>query len=240
MESDEGTPRQLEEQWKTFGRDTEAGRMLFALYKGKNAPAINYPKLRTKSRESAKAVPKPCPQRAPVNVPKFGGYKPDPERLALYRLHAMGRKKQLETIMQEFSQFTPEQPLLRPGVDRQAEKQRLAAKFQFSRGVLPKGATMPEVAPPVPKTDKELDTIMLQRQADEQAAAAAAQAQQSPDELFDSIVAEIYDRQKFLEEMSELGMRNKYEAKIKHEIAERIGDLQRLRELTSDNDSESS
>lgn len=37
--------------WKIFGRDTKAGKALFSLYKSHEAPKINYPKPKPKSKE---------------------------------------------------------------------------------------------------------------------------------------------------------------------------------------------
>ena len=50
-------------------------------------------------------------------------------------------------------------------------------------------------------------------------------------ELFDDIVAEIEERQAFLEEMSKHGQNKEVEARMKKEIADRVGELQRIKEL---------
>ena len=50
-------------------------------------------------------------------------------------------------------------------------------------------------------------------------------------ELFDEIVAEIEERQSFLEEMSKHGINKEVEARMKKEITDRVGELQRIKEL---------
>jgi hypothetical protein len=54
----------LADAWKTFGRDTEAGRSLYKMYAAGHKPKINYPKPATKHwdpEEAAKKPVKPCP-----------------------------------------------------------------------------------------------------------------------------------------------------------------------------------
>ena len=40
---------ETENLWKKFGRDTEAGKLLFTLYKTGKPPSINYPKPKPRS-----------------------------------------------------------------------------------------------------------------------------------------------------------------------------------------------
>eukprot|EP00505_MAST-04D_sp_SCG-Rhode-Island_P000437 Stramenopile-MAST_4_protein_437 len=47
-------PEFTSDQWKSFGMETEAGRMLNKLYAG-SKPKVNYPRLRTRKSEGSKA-----------------------------------------------------------------------------------------------------------------------------------------------------------------------------------------
>lgn len=51
------------------------------------------------------------------------------------------------------------------------------------------------------------------------------------EELFDSIVDEIEERQEYLEHIMAAGGKKDIEARTKNEIVERIGELQKIREL---------
>ena len=84
-------PDEASKQWKKFGMDTEAGRMLNKLYAGKNKVQINYPRINTVSRKENMAQPRFIPaggkkdvnprsnriMKVNVNRPKVGrGKKP--------------------------------------------------------------------------------------------------------------------------------------------------------------------
>ena len=54
-------PEEASKQWKKFGMDTEAGRMLNKLYSGKNQLKINYPRINTVSRKENMQQPRFIP-----------------------------------------------------------------------------------------------------------------------------------------------------------------------------------
>ncbi len=51
------------------------------------------------------------------------------------------------------------------------------------------------------------------------------------EELFDSVVQEIEDRQEYLEKVQQCGGNKEIETRTKNEIVERIGELQKIKEL---------
>jgi transcription antitermination factor NusA-like protein len=51
------------------------------------------------------------------------------------------------------------------------------------------------------------------------------------EELFDSVVEEIEERQMYLEKVTDCGGNKEIEARVKNEIVGRIGELQKIREL---------
>mmetsp|Transcript_58315 Transcript_58315/g.138991 ORF Transcript_58315/g.138991 Transcript_58315/m.138991 type:complete len:319 (+) Transcript_58315:85-1041(+) len=139
------TPSAKVEVWKQFGCDTEAGRALRKLYgnigQNKAAAQISYPKVRAAPKKLEPAAPKPCPQRAAVNVPKPGQRRAvDPDDPRYWRMPAGGRKPAKE-IMAEMQASKVEKPDLPEGRDHAAEKQRLQDKFRYCGGnAMPKGA----------------------------------------------------------------------------------------------------
>ena len=82
--------RQLDNMWKAFGRESEAGKILFQLYKAPNKPKINYPPVRTKKKplpfEESKAKPR---VQAQVNYPDM----PQPKRHKFHPIDFVPKKK---------------------------------------------------------------------------------------------------------------------------------------------------
>ena len=74
-EINEEQEQQLKDLWKVYGRETEMGKKLFALYNKAEKPKINYPKTRPKSQKEIDAektraiVEKKCPQKTAIEYP---------------------------------------------------------------------------------------------------------------------------------------------------------------------------
>mmetsp|Transcript_22359 Transcript_22359/g.47728 ORF Transcript_22359/g.47728 Transcript_22359/m.47728 type:complete len:304 (+) Transcript_22359:66-977(+) len=144
---DYSVPEASKEVWKNFGCNTEAGRLLRRLYNTKGpseaASKVSYPRLESpSSRWEPKAGPrKPCPQRAPVRVPRpTRASKYDPDDPRNWRVPLPGRKPESE-IRAEMEAERPEIPDIPRGRDQAAEKAGLQDKFQFCGGrAMPKGA----------------------------------------------------------------------------------------------------
>ena len=54
---------------------------------------------------------------------------------------------------------------------------------------------------------------------------------QELEDLFDSVVEEIEERQQYLDEVIAIGGRKDIEQRVKNEIVERIAELQKIREI---------
>lgn len=140
-------PEQSKEVWKNFGCDTEAGRMLRKLYSSgshvKDASSrVSYPRLVSPARrwEPKSAPRKPCPQRAPVSVPKPQRRSIDPDDPRYWRVPIPCRKPAAE-IFAEMQDQRPEKPNLPQGRDQAAVKQDLQDRFRYCGGrALPEGA----------------------------------------------------------------------------------------------------
>lgn len=214
MEADD----QLSRLWNLFGRDTEAGRALCRVYGAPTRVKINYPAVKTKKTPlpcEVKRVPsassKTQIEYPPVIVPKKSKYRP---------IDFVPHRKLQGAIQADIDQnYRDVKPVGKRGVNRQEMTSKLQEKFQFSDGILPKSvlksAGPPIRNPPPRPKGKPKDEIPTDKGA-----------------LFDRIVSEIEERQAHLTHMESIGQCTKaLEQRVKFEIAERISDLQKLKEL---------
>lgn len=61
----------MKDLWKEFGRETAAGKELYALYSATNKTKINYPAVKTKKRVEAPKEEKKCPQKTEIEYPEL-------------------------------------------------------------------------------------------------------------------------------------------------------------------------
>lgn len=153
---DYNVPSANREVWKTFGCDTEAGRALRKLYQGplqkQSASKVEYPRLPSPSQrwEPRPLVKKPCPQKAPVRVPRRSAPAANPDDPKNWHFPAPGRRPAAEILAElEEALRAPERPNLAPGRDRDAEKVDLQDRFRYggsramppsAMGYVPNGA----------------------------------------------------------------------------------------------------
>mmetsp|Transcript_61049 Transcript_61049/g.101319 ORF Transcript_61049/g.101319 Transcript_61049/m.101319 type:complete len:297 (+) Transcript_61049:86-976(+) len=165
-------PEQSKEVWKNFGCDTEAGRMLRRLYSSgshvKDASSrVSYPRLVSPARrwEPKSAPRKPCPQRAPVNVPKAPRRSIDPDDPRYWRVPVPCRKPASE-IFAEMEEQRPQKPNLPEGRDQAAVKRDLQDRFRYcggkampegAMGHVPKGELPPSVVRPAKDHATQVD-----------------------------------------------------------------------------------
>lgn len=233
---------QLENLWKMCGRDTEAGRIMYKFYGSHYKPDLKYPKVRTKSTAQLQqekltktATKKPCPQRAKVDYPSL---KPQPEKTN-DAIRYVPKRKSKAVIDKEMAEMR-RVPMLppQPGQDRARMIDELQEKYQFSTGILPKS-----VQPTAMNFDNKTMTAMKGSMSK---GGRFAGGKKPPvpvpeekkgdelDELFDSIIKEIEERQEHLEAVMKTGKDERTEAiekRIKGEIASRVSELQRIAEL---------
>jgi len=236
--------------WKIYGRESEAGRMLYKLFgKGPASVKIDYPKPKTVAKplpyEAGKDKPKILPpQKTVIDYPapkEFANKAP--------KIHAVDlipkRKNEIE-IRKEIDEFysKPVIPLNR-GVDRKKMIDSLQAKFKKQRGGLPKGAELPLLDPQEEGvleelTEEELRQKALQKvpkkllaytyekpQEDEKKGLSKEQEEEELEKLYEEIEQEIGERQDYLEEIAHLD-EPKLKEKIKKEIVERVAELQKI------------
>eukprot|EP00998_Keelungia_sp_KM082_P007411 NODE_3607_length_872_cov_21.914094_g3585_i0.p1 GENE.NODE_3607_length_872_cov_21.914094_g3585_i0~~NODE_3607_length_872_cov_21.914094_g3585_i0.p1 ORF type:complete len:282 (+),score=57.56 NODE_3607_length_872_cov_21.914094_g3585_i0:128-847(+) len=199
---------------KNFGRGSEVGAMLQRLYGGKPNQYSTYdPELASllaqqRAHRIATTAPKmrPVPKsQARVRVPRMTGRGPScSDQYEGRRYYAFGGKKLLPTIEAESAAMPrPDVPAPARNLIGAAEKERLQLHMQFDGDVPEPQAPAPPPRPPTPpKQDNKA--------------------------LFSTILGEIEERKQFLDEMRKVGQAQRYENKIKGEIASRVADLRTL------------
>ncbi|OMJ76506.1 hypothetical protein SteCoe_24128 [Stentor coeruleus] len=204
----------LDRMWKDSNNESQASKLLFELYRFKNKPQIYYPPVKTKKKplpfEENKAKPKEKPV---IDYPDLN--KPQPPKF--HPIDFVPKKKNKQVISNEV-QEAYKYPLnyAKKGTNREQLKADLQEKFQFSNGILPKTFNTAGV--------KELPPKEKQKPQEE--------ISDNPEILFDMILKEIEDRQQHLEDLKAYGqLTADKEHRLKGEIAVRISELQRLKEM---------
>ena len=206
----------LDRLWKETTNESQASKLLFELYRFRNKPQIYYPPVKTKKKplpfEESKAVPKEKPIIDYPDLSKPQGPKYHP-------IDFVPKKKNQKVISKEINEsYKNPQTFSKKGGNRDALKAELQEKFQFSNGILPKTNN-----PPLPKEVPKAEKV-----------ATAEPITGNPEELFDLIIKEIEDRQQHLEDLRSFGqLTADKEHRLKGEIAVRISELQRLKEIMS-------
>eukprot|EP00347_Sterkiella_histriomuscorum_P010966 403374256 len=245
------------ELWKKFGRENDVGKMLYSMYSVKEKPKVHYPPVKTKPRpiEQPKEEKK-CPQKAAIEYPEIKSNRP---RKKYHPIDFVPKRKGVDEIQYEMQQEY-NKPLVAPGkrgVDRKELINDLQERFQFKdKAEIDKimaqkklESMLPEINPPGKRKAKRYNLGMAQK---------ALQHYQEKygkppgdilnlrpkthdeirndqddelEELFDSVIEEIEERQEYLEEVMKMGGRKDIEARTKNEIVDRIAELQKIREI---------
>ena len=204
----------LERLWKETSNESEASKLLFELYRFRNKPQIYYPPVKTKKKplpfEESKAKIKEKPI---VDYPEMT----KPQGPKFHPIDFVPKRKTQQVISKEIKEsYSKPQVFSKKGGNRDALKAELQEKFQFSNGILPKTFNVP-----VPKDYQKAEKPKKQPETSSNAS-----------ELFDLIIKEIEDRQQHLEDLKAYGqLTADKEHRLKGEIAVRISELQKLKEL---------
>ncbi|KAG0614431.1 hypothetical protein M758_6G176400 [Ceratodon purpureus] len=209
----------LPNPWAAVGRDTEAGRALFALYngfgharnRGNDYSQMNRMKhLRYIAMHGVPEfpVPKPLPPEKPkVKVPHFPH-----KSYSSYDYHPVDfipRRRRAAEILQQIrdDSYEVEMPPMPKGpLLDDAEKARLQEVFYWSNRNL---GPEPPVAEPVRRLPKKGSI-------------------EEQELLLNEIAKEIEDREAFLNAMEEYGKGEQYRGQIMFEIQERVGQMKLL------------
>lgn len=241
---DYAVPSANREVWKQFGCNTEAGRALRRLYKGgaqsDASSMVSYPRLQSPSQkwEAKPAARKPCPQRAPVRVPKASRPKYDPDDPRNWRVPLPGRKP-ANQIMAEMEADQPEMPNLPQGRNNGAEKQQLQDRFQFCGGrAMPKGAMgHVEHSEDLPQVVESIRGRLEERRRRDENGMDAEQR-----DIFEELMLAIKHKQERISEIDAEDAtdpkpgkartaRNKEALELRNEINRNLADIDKLMEL---------
>jgi len=120
----------MDNLWKDFGRETEAGKMLFNLYKAGEPAKINYPKPKTRKQPlKTTQEKKPCPQKTEIEYPEISNR---PHR-RYAPINFVPRRKNQQVIEDEMERdFRYVEEPIPKGGDRTAMVNNLQEKFQFA------------------------------------------------------------------------------------------------------------
>jgi Uncharacterised protein family (UPF0193) len=206
----------LDRLWKDTENESQASKLLFELYRFRNKPQIYYPPVKTVKKplpfeeSKVKIKSKPVIDYPDLNKPQAPKYHP---------IDFVPKKKNRQAIGKEVQEnYKNPQVFSKKGGNREALKAELQEKFQFSNGILPKtlNAGVPKE---LPKYEKPKPAKVIT---------------ENPEELFDMIIKEIEDRQQHLEDLKVFGqLTSDKEHRLKGEIAARVSELQRLKEIMS-------
>jgi len=236
--------------WKIYGRESEAGKMLFKLFgKGPNSVKVDYPKPKTMKKplpfQESKRLPNMIPpSKTMIEYPEIKSNKKP-----LPKIHAVDlipkRKNEVE-IKKEIDEFYSKPVIpLNKGVNRKALVEDLQAKFKKQRGALPKAAELPLYNPEefedeiteeelkqkaLQKISKKLVTYTYQKPKNPEEDKKGMTKNEQQDELeklYEDVVGEIEERQQYLEEINHLD-EPKIKERVKKEIVDRVAELQKI------------
>jgi hypothetical protein len=213
----------LDRVWKQFGKQTQAGKLLYDLYGVRYRPEkfVNYPKLVMKQkvvteRPSSSTKLKNAVQK--INYPEVINYKP---QIQLSKVDLIPKrkkenviKKELENIKESMYRANSQNKI---STNRKNQIESLQDKFMFQeRTVMPKGARLPGVKNPILNEELAEKPIRMSKREELQY-------------LYSQIIKEIDERYVYMEEIKQLGQ-NKDNI-IMGEIKERLYELKKIKKM---------
>ncbi len=236
--------------WKIYGRESEAGKMLFKLFgKGPNSVKVDYPKPKTLKKPLPYQEPRKLPNMMPVSKTVIEYPEIKSNKKPLPKIHAVDlipKRKNEVVIQREIEDFysKPDVPLNK-GVNRKQMVEDLQTKFKKQRGALPKAAELPLYNPAdyadeiteeelkqkaLQKIPKKLVTYTYEKPKDPEAdkkGLTKNEQQEELENLYEDVVGEIEERQQYLEEIAHLD-EPKIKDRVKKEIVDRVAELQKI------------
>ena len=212
----------LDRVWKEFGKQTQAGKLLYDLYGVRYRPEkfVNYPKLNMKPKEKKTRPPSTSKLKTAVKkieYPEVTTYKPS------YKFNKVDfipkRRKEnvirmeLDSIKESIVKVNSQSKVI---LNRKSQIESLQDKFMFQeRTVMPKGARLPGVKIHSLNEEVERPTRLSKRE--------------ELQYLYTQIIKEIDERYAYMEEIKKLGQ-NKDQI-IMGEIKERLDELNKIKKM---------
>ena len=235
----------LDRVWRQFGKQTEAGKLLYDLYGVRFRPEnfVNYPKLRTKPKEEINIQEKTKMSRPKsssnlkkaaekINYPEVNmkrEYKFNKVDFIPKRRKENVIKSELEQIknnmIKEANKANPNTHLM----NRKAQIETLQDKFMFQeRTVMPKGARLPGVNQ-LNKINNKESKFEPEESEHREIKFKPSNKKEELQYLYSQIMKEIDERYVYMEEMKKLG--KNMDLIIMGEIRERLDELKKLKKL---------
>jgi hypothetical protein len=241
----------LDRVWKQFGKNTNAGKLLYDLYGVKFKPEqhISYPDL--KKNKSIKNYNGNGPiisnidpnKRAKSSVRERMQRIEYPELQRKYtskysKIDFIPKRKNEKIILQEIEadkiQIMNNNKMKRNFTNsRKYEIEKLQDNFEFQeRKIMPKGARLPGI-----KTDRQIEVVKIEEEQEEPIniknyRKAGFSKNEELQFLYNSIMKEIDERYSHMEDMKKMG--KSIDERIMGEIRERLDELKQLKNMMKD------
>ena len=244
----------MERIWKEFGKNTEAGKLLYNIYGVKYRPEnhINYPKLIMKTpemRKKEKMEQERLKQERANRLMKAtqkidynqGLRHYPPKRYNPYgQVDYLPHRKNQKQIQKELDYMKNQMNTKKvyansqPFESRESKIAKLQNKFEYQeRTVMPKGARLPGLIITEEERNEQINNIHEKKEFD---FVVKNDKRAELERLYNNIIKEIDERYKHMNEMKELG--KNVDNIIMAEIKERIQDMKNLEKMIEEYDRE--
>jgi hypothetical protein len=242
--------------WKEFGKQTEAGKLLYQLYGVRYRPDnfVNYPKLKVKTKEEKEYEEKLKSQRPKsttkivnavnkidypeINPNKYSRYKFAKVDLIPKRKNENNIKEELQKIKKDIQTgVSSSSKINQPNMNRKLQIEKLQDKFMFQeRTVMPKGARLPGVKVIESNTNSDTNTFNTLENKPTKPKFNRHNRREELEYLYDQIMKEIDERYVYMEDIKKLG--KDMDLIIMGEIKERIDELKKVQKMITDYDNQ--
>ena len=244
----------MQRVWKEFGKNTEAGKLLYNIYGVKYKPEdhITYPKLimKTPEMKERERLEKERLKQLKANKMKKATQQIDynqglrryqPQRYNPYgQVDFIPHRKNQKQIQKELdsikSQMNAKKAYAgsKPFESRESKIEKLQNKFEYQeRTVMPKGARLPGLIINEDERKEQIKIIHEKRKYD---MIKKDDKRAELERLYNNIVQEIDERYQHMNEMKKLG--KNVDDVIMSEIKERIQDMKSIEKMIEEYDKE--
>jgi hypothetical protein len=220
---------ELQRAWKEFGKQTQAGKMLYDLYGVRYRPDqhISYPKQLKMKPKVVEEKKEPAKRAKSISYPvmqKKPSRKINMIDICPKRKHLDDIKHDMDDIKREIKGYGMDG---KKTVNRKAEIMKLQDRFQYQeRTVMPKGCRLPGLKE---KDVEEVDQVVSSNRPKR-----LYDRRDELDEMYDLTLKDIDERYVYMEEMKKLG--KNVDLNIMSEIRTKIDDMRNIQKLIDEYD----
>ena len=225
----------MERVWKEFGKNTEAGKLLYNIYGVNYRPEnhINYPKLIIKTpemRERERLEKERIKQERANRLLKATQKIDYGQGLRHYQKQIQKEMDYMKNQMRSKKVYVNSTPF----ESRESKIQKLQNKFEYQeRTVMPKGARLPGL---VISEDDRNEQIKVIHEKNEFDNVVKSDKRAELERLYNNIIKEIDERYQHMNDMKKLG--KNVDSVMMAEIKERIQDMKNLEKMIEEYDKE--